>query len=184
MLWILNAYIVLKSKPYIYSNPEKPPSVDAIMVLGASVYRSKKLSPPLEQRMLTAIHFHLAHQTTPLLLTGFAVKGGYNEPDAMSQYAVKKMISKKDIRLDYKGTSTYASMANYKRENPHGSVLIITQAYHLPRSLYIARKLGLEAYGLIAPEANPKLGKPVASIREISSRIKDFCLLQLFSLFH
>jgi len=182
-LWILNTYIVFKAKPNIHSTLQSVPDVQHVLVLGASVYRSQKLSPPLEQRMLTAIHFHLARSGTLLVLSGHSIKGGYNEPLAMSVYATQKMVLPKDLILDYKGVSTYTSLFNFQNNYPGHPVLIVTQAYHLPRAIYIAKKLGLDAHGLIAPDANPKLGRSHPSLREVTSRFKDFFLLQFFSFF-
>lgn len=52
-------------------------------------------------------------------------------------------------------------------------VLIITQKYHLYRAVYIANKLGLDAYG---KNSDPRKyrGQVYRELREIIARNKDF----------
>ena len=52
-------------------------------------------------------------------------------------------------------------------------VVIVTQEYHLYRSLYIANKLGLEAYG-VASDPRAYAGQTMRELREIIARDKDF----------
>ena len=53
--------------------------------------------------------------------------------------------------------------------------MIVTQEYHLYRALYIAKQLGLEAYGV---KSNPReyAGQVLREIREIAARDKDFVI--------
>ena len=53
--WIINAYVVVKAKAHTFLNAESVPVVEAVIVPGASVYRSGKLSPVLRQRMEGAL---------------------------------------------------------------------------------------------------------------------------------
>ena len=56
----------------------------------------------------------------------------------------------------------------YKRQ-----VVIVTQKYHLYRALYLAEKLGIEAYG-VAAEDKGYSGQTYRELREILARDKDF----------
>jgi vancomycin permeability regulator SanA len=58
-------------------------------------------------------------------------------------------------------------------------LIIVTQAYHLPRALWIARRLGLEAVG-VACDTQRYYGQLYRDIREVLARDKDFakCILQ------
>ncbi|MCR4306378.1 MAG: YdcF family protein, partial [Candidatus Yonathbacteria bacterium] len=55
-----------------------------------------------------------------------------------------------DIFLDHAGFDTYSTM--YRARDIFGvtSVLIATQSFHLPRAVFIARRLGIVAYGVNA----------------------------------
>jgi vancomycin permeability regulator SanA len=52
-------------------------------------------------------------------------------------------------------------------------VVIVTQKYHLYRAVYIARALGLEAYG-VAAAGDDYGGQFFRDIREVLARNKDF----------
>jgi vancomycin permeability regulator SanA len=51
-------------------------------------------------------------------------------------------------------------------------MVIVTQRYHLYRSLYIARKLGIEAYGVAAEDIRYS-GQTKRDIREFLAICKD-----------
>ncbi|MPM94136.1 hypothetical protein SDC9_141279 [bioreactor metagenome] len=59
------------------------------------------------------------------------------------------------------------------------TVLIVTQQYHLYRAVYIAEKLGLEAWG-VASDQRSYAGQDARDTREFLARNKDFffCLLR------
>jgi len=49
----------------------------------------------------------------------------------------------------------------------------VTQKYHIYRALYIADKLGLEAYG-VASDPRRYAGQNIRDLREIAARVKDY----------
>jgi len=177
--WIINAYIEVKSKPYIINNISNVPKVDAVLVPGASVYRSGKLSPALKSRVELGIHFIFFKDSTPILFSGHSIPNGYNEPAAMAGFARQRLIPDHLIIQDSSGSSTYTSIMHCKTKYDFRSIIIVTQAYHLPRAVYIAKSIGLRAYGLPAPGNISKF-----TIREFFSRVKDFLLLEFFKIFH
>jgi len=52
-------------------------------------------------------------------------------------------------------------------------IIIVTQDYHLYRALYIAEKLGLDAYG-VSSDYRTYIGQEYRDLREILARVKDF----------
>lgn len=58
-------------------------------------------------------------------------------------------------------------------------VIIVTQRYHLLRAVFIARGLGLEAYGVASD--NHDYGQVMAAygVREMAARNKDFWLVKV-----
>lgn len=178
--WVINQYIVVKSKAAIF-RPEGPiPEVEAVIVPGASVYRSGKLSPVLRQRMETALGFLAKRPGTKLVLSGFAIPGGYNEAQAMADYARRASVPESHIVVDEKGRSTYVTLLNVRRLGLR-RVLVVSQDYHLPRALYIAGRMGMEASGLAVSEASPDAR---FHLREYAGRVKDFLLLRISKYLH
>ncbi|MDB5103085.1 MAG: hypothetical protein JWP91_774 [Fibrobacteres bacterium] len=174
--WIINAYVVVKAKSRMFVDPAAVPLVDAVIVPGASVYRSGKLSPVLQQRMDGALKYLALHAGVKLFLSGHAIPGGYNETVAMLEFAKRNAIPVADILVDEKGRSTYVTLLNFRRGSGMRRILIVSQEYHLPRALYIAQTMGFDASGLVATE-DP--GPDSIPSREYFTRLKDFILLRI-----
>ena len=97
----------------------------------------------------------------------------YDEVNVMKTYLLDKGITSSMVFMDHAGFSTYESMYRALEIFKVKKVLIVTQEYHLYRSLYIANKLGLEAFGLKADIRTFK-GQPGYDFREYLARNKDF----------
>ncbi|MDP4109360.1 MAG: ElyC/SanA/YdcF family protein, partial [Bacillota bacterium] len=85
----------------------------------------------------------------------------------------KEGLPEKAIFMDYAGYSTYESM--YRAKNTFGvkKAFIVTQEFHLGRALYIARALGIDAYG-VAADRRPYRNIWYNYAREYLARVKDF----------
>ena len=83
------------------------------------------------------------------------------------------------VVLDNEGFSTYESLYRAKNDFDADKIIIITQEYHLYRALYIARELGMEAYGVSA-DTRTYRGQIYRDLREQLARFKDFlqCLIE------
>lgn len=180
--WLINAYVVVKGKARTYPTPEAAPAVEAVIVPGASVYRSGRLSPVLRQRMEGALRYLALHPGTRLILSGHAIPHGYSETTAMAEFARANSVPEKDIMLDDRGRSTYVTLLNFRRASPLRRILIVSQDYHLPRALYIAEAMGFEASGLVVNEAPNTEGSMPP--REYFTRLKDFLLLRISGWFN
>ena len=75
--------------------------------------------------------------------------------------------------MDHVGFSTYESIYRAKEVFDADKIIIVTQEYHLYRALYIAEKLGVEAYG-VASDYRPYAGKLAQDFREMLARVKAF----------
>ena len=75
--------------------------------------------------------------------------------------------------MDHAGFSTYESLYRAKEIFGAERILIVTQAYHMYRALYIAHELGLEAWGVSA-DRHTYRGQFYRDLREIAARFKDF----------
>ena len=151
---------------------------DCIIVLGAKV-SGDTLSPVLQKRMDAALMVYKAGCSDKLLLSGDHGQTSYDEVNAMRDYARERGIDDNNIFLDHAGFSTYESMYRTRDIFQAKKVMIVTQGFHLPRALYIARSLGLEAHGFEA-EAPSNLNLNLNLAREVIARTKDVvtCIFQ------
>ena len=144
-----NAVIKGQTAPWILTEEQaKSVQTDCILVLGAGVRDNGSPSHMLEDRLKKAIELYRAEISPKLLMSGDHGRVGYNEVGVMKRYAVREGVPESNVFMDHAGFSTYESLRRAKEVFGVQKVLIVTQGYHLYRALYIARQLGLEAYGV------------------------------------
>jgi vancomycin permeability regulator SanA len=127
----------------------------------------------LEDRLRRGVELYEAAAAPKLLMSGDHGQREYDEVNAMKGYAVAAGIPSGDVFMDHAGFSTYESLYRAKEIFGVKKVIIVTQEYHLHRALYIARQLGLEAWG-VASDYRSYAGQLMRDIREILARNKDF----------
>jgi|GEM_PF-1933150 len=134
---------------YIYTDINALPHEDVGLVLGASVMHGKP-SPALASRTEEAAEVFKSGKVDTLLVTG-AVEPNYNEITPMRQYLLNAGIPQADISSDSEGFDTYSSVYRAKNVFLTNSLVIVSQDFHLPRALFIAHAMHIQAYGLVAP---------------------------------
>ena len=171
----INGYVVLRTQGQIISVQEaaKLEGVDCILVLGCRVYEDGTPSHMLEDRLRRSVELYEAGAAPKLLMSGDHGQQEYDEVNAMKRYAVEAGIASSDVFMDHAGFSTYESLYRAKEIFGAKKVIIVTQQYHLHRALYIARRLGLEAWG-VASDYRGYAGQILRDVREILARNKDF----------
>ncbi|MDO4153512.1 MAG: ElyC/SanA/YdcF family protein [Clostridia bacterium] len=182
-LGTINAIVILKSKPYILKESEAADleDVDCILVLGCAVWNGQTLSPMLEDRVKTGLSLFENGVSDRLLMSGDHGKENYDEVNHMKAYCVDKGIDPDVIFLDHAGFSTYESMYRAKEIFGVKKMIVVTQGYHLYRAVYIARVLGVDAYGVAADLQDYALVTDIKNnLRESLARVKDFgtCLVK------
>lgn len=150
-------------------------NVDYILVLGAGLRSDGSPSDMLSDRLRVGISLMNKDFCNTLLLSGDNSGEHYNEVGAMRDFAVLNGIDESKIITDGKGFSTYESVFNALKEYGAKRIVIVTQEYHLYRALYIAKALGIEAYGVHA-DLRTYRGQNYRDLREHFARFKDFIL--------
>ena len=153
--------------------------VDCILVLGCYVHDSGRPSDMLADRLRRGIELYQSGAAPKLLMSGDHHTPDYNEVGVMKRCAVDAGIPSCDVFMDHAGLSTYESLYRAKEVFCATKIVIVTQKYHLYRALYIARSLGIEAWGV--PADMEKLhGQITREMREIAARTKDYfgCMLR------
>lgn len=172
----VNAYVKSSSSDYILSvdNASLLDDVDCVLVLGAKV-DGDTLSHMLEDRVKTGINLYENGAAPKILMSGDHGREEYDEVNAMKDYAVNSGVPSEDIFMDHAGFSTYESMYRARDIFCAEKIIIISQEYHLYRAVYIARYLGLDAYGVdsqLRPYATDT--NIYNTVREFLARNKDF----------
>lgn len=170
----INFYVKISTQKQIINKDDysKLYDIDCIIVLGAGIWGDKP-SPMLEDRLLEGINLYENEVSNKILMSGDHSRKEYDEVNIMKNYAIEKGIPSENIFMDHAGFSTYESIYRAKEIFKAKKVVIVTQKYHLYRALYIANKLGLEAYG-VNSDPRQYVGSTYRELREILARDKDF----------
>ncbi len=168
----VSTYVRMSTKDKIISlEMAKDFECDCILVLGAKVYENSP-SLMLADRIDRGADLYFQKENAKILMSGDNSSREYNEVEVMKNYAVSLGVAEEDILLDHKGYSTSESVLNLEEFGAR-RVIIVTQSYHLPRALYLAEKLGIDAVGVEAENVLYK-GHEKRLVREVLARTKDF----------
>lgn len=148
---------------------------DCILVLGCKVRDDGTPSDMLNDRVARGSELFLAGAAPVILMSGDHT-GDYNEVAAMRVAAIDAGVPDECIMLDHEGFSTYESVFRAKEEFGFEKILIFTQGYHLPRAIYIAKSLGIDACG-VASDLRTYGNQFNRNVRETAARTKDFVKL-------
>lgn len=178
--FVVNAYVKEVASPHILT-PEAAAEledVDCILVLGCLVHSDGEPSDMLHDRLQRGVELYKAGAAPKLLMSGDHGREDYDEVAAMKQFAISEGIASEDIFMDHAGFSTYESIIRARDVFQAEKIIIVTQEYHLYRALYLAQKLGVEAYG-VASDYRSYSGQGGREMREILARVKDFAFSYL-----
>ncbi len=166
-----NRIVINETKAKIYTEETLPNTYQTGIILGAKVYPDGGLSDMTKDRSDTAIELYQQKKVSKLLVSGDHGRKNYDEVNSIKNYLLKNGIPEKDIFLDHAGFDTYDSLYRARGIFQVDSVVIITQNFHLPRSLFLAQKLGLNAIGVRA-DRHQYYGIELSELREKIAVIK------------
>ena len=174
-LTAISRHIVNRTRSRIISPEEaaRLQDIDCIIVLGCGVRPDNTPSHMLEDRLKTGISLYESQVAPKLLMSGDHGRKDYDEVNVMKNFAMKNGIASSDIFMDHAGFSSYETIYRAKEIFKVKRAIIVTQEYHLYRTLYLAEALGLEAYGVSA-DLRTYRGQLERDLRELLARSKDF----------
>jgi SanA protein len=173
LIIVSNSIILLKSRKYLYKDVNEVPECHTVIVLGAMVSSSGTPSDYLQDRLDMAIGLYNSHKVSRFLLSGDHGQTTYDEVNAMKHYLLDHGIKTEDIFLDHAGFDTYSTMVRAGKVFLVKDVIIVSQEFHISRAVYIARSVGLNAYGIQADKQH-YAGLRQLKIREVLARVKAF----------
>ncbi|OGI65502.1 hypothetical protein A3A95_03145 [Candidatus Nomurabacteria bacterium RIFCSPLOWO2_01_FULL_39_18] len=168
-IFLTNVVILVSSESRIYENVKDIPEAQTVLIPGAAILPSGKLSTIFEDRVDKAIELYEEKKVSKILVSGDNSTISYNEVSPVRNYLLLKGIPDADIFLDHAGFDTYSTMYRARDIFQVSSIIISTQSFHLPRSVFIARSLGIEVSGIRTDTENVLLKNYV---REIFANVK------------
>jgi vancomycin permeability regulator SanA len=122
----------------------------------------------LRERVELGARLYLDGAVDVVVMSGGTHAGGYDEPATMRDLAVAMGVPTGAIIVDRSGDDTFASCANAAGPLALGSVIVVTQQFHLARATWLCREAGLDARGLYPP-IQPNSGTITGNIREVAA---------------
>ncbi len=172
----INSTIISDTEKFIHRKISTVPAATCALVPGAKVYSGGRLSSVTYDRVRTAAELYRAGKVKKILVSGDRSKN--NESAAMKNCLLKLKIPGRDIFTDHSGVNTYNSVLRAKRIFGVSDMIIVTQKFHLNRSVYIAKNSGINASGFTADRRKYMYGDRYA-MREYLARVKAFIEIML-----
>jgi len=185
LLSIMFVLIILLSIPYVQSlYPGKIVTAEAItpgttaIIFGAGLNPDGTPREMLEARVVKGIELLQSRKVSKLLLTGDGSEATHDEPGAMKAYARNAGVAESDLLLDPAGFTTFDSCERARRIFAIKRAILVTQAFHLPRALYLCNNLGMDAVGLAASSTDGKAERLYAQ-REYLASVKAWIMINI-----
>src|SRR5690606_32793831 len=98
-------------------------------------------------RVDTGLYLYKSGKAKRFLLSGDNRSSDYDEVNAMRNYLLERDVPEEHIFIDPAGIDTYDSMYRSRAVFKVYDAIVVTQEFHLPRTIFIAKNLGLNYYG-------------------------------------
>jgi SanA protein len=169
----INIRIIRYSAGYILNNIDDLPDQYAAIVPGAAVYSHDRVSHIFYDRLLGAEALLKKGKVKKIIISGDHGQNNYDEVNTGLVFLSKHGINRSIVFTDHAGFDTYDTLYRAKHVFKADKVIIVTQKFHCARSVYIARKLGLDAYGYECDRRRYRKAR-YYSFRESIARVKAY----------
>jgi vancomycin permeability regulator SanA len=142
------------------------------LVFGAGVKKDGTPTPMLADRIYAGVALYKAGKVQKLMMTGDDGRMWSNEVDSMRSVAVQLGVPAENIIVDRHGYRTYESC--YREAKVYGvtSTIVISQAFHLSRIMYLCDNFGISSIGVASDFGNYGWDEYWMEVREAGARLK------------
>ena len=158
-----------------FSRKASPRESDVIIVLGCQIW-DRNPSWSLEYRLRKALELYRKGYAEYIIVSGGQGRDEVTtEANVMKSWLVSHGIDERKIIEEGRSTSTFENL-KYSKDIMDGSgmktAIIVSNDFHMYRSLNLAKRLGIEASGAPAPAVEYLKG--YYQLREVASVVKSF----------
>lgn len=174
---ITNLYIISSTKSQI-KTLDKLEKSQVILILWAWV-RWNKLSDVAKDRADTAIEAYNKWLWEKILISWDNWQKRYDEVNAFKTYLLSTKIPEEDIFMDHAWFSTYDTFYRARSIFLVQSAIVVTQDFHLSRSLFLANIFWIKSQWLRA-DKHSYMKSDYYNLREFAARFKEFFKAAIF----
>ncbi|MFL5304556.1 MAG: vancomycin high temperature exclusion protein [Polyangia bacterium] len=139
------AWIGHRVRNQTYTAIAELPAQPVAIVLGAAVHRDEPLGS-LTDRLRAALTLYQSGRVETVLISGQNTTA-QPEVAVMRRWLLLRGVPESHLLVDEHGTRTWNTMRNARALFHVDHAIVCTQALYLPRALYIARTMGIDAVG-------------------------------------
>ena len=171
-------WVVARGKSY--DTVESTPLRLCGVVLGAVPKVNGRDNVYFTSRIQAATDLYKGGKLQYLIVSGDNSHNGYDEPSEMKAALIAKGVPANRVYCDYAGFRTLDSIVRAHRIFGQEQFTIISQSFHNPRALYIARRKGLvDCVAFNAPGASAG-STIVMHLRELAARVWAILEVEFF----
>ncbi len=148
--WGLNRHVETSAADFVFEDHSDITPRTVAIVLGARVYSDGAPSAALEDRLHCALELYRSGKTSRILVSGDHGQREYDEVNSMHAWLVGRGVDVDHIFLDHAGFRTFDTMERAARVFQVEDAIVCTQRFHQHRSVFLARRAGIDAVGLVA----------------------------------
>ncbi|NLY26882.1 MAG: YdcF family protein [Alcaligenaceae bacterium] len=136
-----------------YRSPDQVPTAQAIVVLGGSTANGRHNwfepydADRARARVDTAADLYKAHRAPRIIVSGAALEGSVSEAQIMANALRQQGVPDHAIELEARSLTTYENALYTAQELKRlniDSIILVTSALHMPRSMGVFRSQGLQ----------------------------------------
>jgi len=146
ILFAPQIWLKIKYKDSIYRQIGKIPNNEYAIVFGAWVNEDRSLSDVTRERVEAGIELYKSQKVEKLFLSGD--NRSNQQAEEMAKYTIQKGVSPDDIIIDKLGIDSNDTCKHFAKIGLEG--VLITQGYHLPRTMLMCEKSKINVIGLAA----------------------------------
>lgn len=128
---------------------------DVAVVLGNEVYRDGRPAPRLAARLDKGFELFAAGRVKTIIVSGGIGRSGINEASAMAAYLQRKGVPPQALVIDSQGFNTWRTAeftAGYLKRHRQKGVIVVSQHFHIPRSVMALKAAGCPNVGQASPD--------------------------------
>jgi vancomycin permeability regulator SanA len=150
------------------------PKRNVALILGAGITADRRPSTVLQRRIDVGVALYKAGKVRKLLMSGDNSDALYDEVTVMKTAAVNAGIPRDDVLLDYAGFRTLDSCVRLRKVFGQTEAIVVSQGFHLARSIHLCRWAGVEVVGVEAIDDRGRSFRVVSTIREVSASLQGW----------
>lgn len=169
------------AQAHIFQSTAAVPYNDVALVLGtARRISGNRANLHFNERIAAAVRLYQSGKVRHLVVSGDNHSKTYDEPTDMRDALVAAGVPTNAITCDYAGFRTLDSVVRAQSVFGLTNFTIVTEAFHCPRAVWIARQRGLQAVAFAAPDPPSFRWTWRVKAREALARVR--CGLDLYVL--